>query len=348
MNAYFLQNFITTNIRFKKTTLKGWRTCNAMCCTHNGESEDKRGRGGFNYVPDGTVVSHCFNCGFIASWRPGTPISHRFKKLLTWYGIPQISIETLVFDALELRTNGDFSNDTLDFTEIPVEFPDAEPPEGARTLEKMSLICELKDGAPNDFLDAVEYIGDRFINLEKYEFMWTPNEEGKFNRRIIVPFYHKKKLVGWTGRGIDNTINPKFLSSQPDGYVFNLDKQVYKNKVVIVCEGVFDAMTIDGVAVLHNDISQTQAALIESLGKDIIVVPDFDKSGGGLVDAALEYGWSVSYPTWGERYKDINMAVCKLEDKLFVLENIIRSVETNPTKIQLLKKTLAKPKGNNE
>ena len=98
-------------------------------------------------------------------------------------------------------------------------------------------------------------------------------------------------------------------------------------------------MAIDGIAVLSNECSETQADIIDSLARDVIVVPDADRAGTKLVDAALEYGWNVSYPIWQKECKDIGSAVEKY-GKLFVLKSILAGTETGRLKIELLKKRL--------
>jgi DNA primase len=121
--------------------------------------------------------------------------------------------------------------------------------------------------------------------------------------------------------------------------VFNTNNQLHDWKFVVVCEGPFDAMSIDGVAVLGNEVSDVQADIIDALGREVIVVADADKSGSKLVDAAIKYGWSVAFPVWQEDSdcKDISDAVVKY-GKLFVLKTIIDSKETSKLKIELLKK----------
>ena len=98
-------------------------------------------------------------------------------------------------------------------------------------------------------------------------------------------------------------------------------------------------MAIDGIAILGNEISEQQADIIDRLGRQVIVVPDTDRPGRKMVDAALEYGWDVSFPVWQETCKDINEAVSKY-GKLFVLKSILTSVETSKLKIELRKKKL--------
>jgi DNA primase len=111
------------------------------------------------------------------------------------------------------------------------------------------------------------------------------------------------------------------------------------SKFVVVCEGPFDAMSIDGVSVSGAEISDTQVDQIDRLQREVIVVPDRDSAGRKLVDRAIEAGWSVSFPVWQETCKDVNEAVVK-HGKLFVLKCILDAKETSKLKIELKKKKL--------
>jgi DNA primase len=105
-------------------------------------------------------------------------------------------------------------------------------------------------------------------------------------------------------------------------------------------EGIFDALSIGGLAVMHNDISDAQARLIRGLGREITVVPDQDKAGLELIDRAVELGWAVSIPSW-EDCKDVNDAVKKY-GRLGTLLTIMQARETSRIKIELRKKQLVK------
>jgi len=108
-----------------------------------------------------------------------------------------------------------------------------------------------------------------------------------------------------------------------------------------VCEGIFDALSISGLAVMHNEINDAQAQLIRSLGKEVVVVPDQDTAGVALVDRAMELGWSVSIPNWPVDVKDINDAV-KTLGRVGTLLTIMQNKETSRIKIELRKKQLVK------
>jgi hypothetical protein len=60
-----------------------------------------------------------------------------------------------------------------------------------------------------------------------------------------------------------------------------------------------------------------------------------------LVDRAVELGWSVSMPEWGNEVKDVNDAVIKY-GRLGALLIIMQARETSKIKIEMRKKQLVK------
>jgi DNA primase len=116
-----------------------------------------------------------------------------------------------------------------------------------------------------------------------------------------------------------------------------MDDQLPNAKFVVVTEGILDAMCIGGVGILSNNASETQAQIIDTLARETILVPDRDRAGQRLIDDALEYGWSVSFPEWENDVKDVNDAVVRY-GKLFVLKSILDAKETSSLKINLRRK----------
>jgi DNA primase len=156
---------------------------------------------------------------------------------------------------------------------------------------------------------------------------------------IVIPFTHNNQVVGHTTRFLDDR-TPKYIQDIQHGYVFGTDLQREKWQWAIVVEGVFDALAINGLAVLHAEVNDAQVKLIRSLSKNIIVVPDQDEAGMKLIDRAVELGWAVSIPTWPEGVKDVNDAVIQL-GQLGTLLTILDNKETSKIKIELRKKQLA-------
>jgi hypothetical protein len=329
----------------KKRSQSGWLSFNAVCCHHNGDNVDTRGRGGVITNPDGGVSYHCFNCGFKTGYQPGRPLSFKYRKFLSWLGADVNEIQRLVVEALRIKDLVD-PRDVKPVVEEEITFVARKLPGEALSFMALAEFYELADkNFPKPFVDAVSYVSDRKIDLRKYEFYWTPEVEYKLSHRVIVPFKYKDSIVGYTARAFSDGIKPKYHSDHPAHFVFNLNEQKLDSKFVIVCEGPFDAMSVDGVSTQTNDISEQQAELIESLGREVIVVPDFDKHvnkqgkevwpGQQTINRAIEYGWSVSFPVWKDTAKDINHAV-QLYGKLFVMKAILDARESNPLKIKLL------------
>ena len=154
---------------------------------------------------------------------------------------------------------------------------------------------------------------------------------------IVIPFTHDNQVVGHTTRFLDDRI-PKYIQDLQPGYVFGTDLQNDLWNYVLVMEGVFDALSVNGLAVLHAEVNDAQVRLIRSLGKEVIVVPDQDVAGMKLVDRAVELGWSVSMPEWPD-CKDVNDAVIKY-GKLATLISILQARETSRIKIELKRKNI--------
>jgi hypothetical protein len=307
-----LTNFLPAK---RKVTPSGWISFNAVCC------QDDRGRGGF-IVNQGDAVSyHCFNCGFKCSWQPGRHISQKLNKFMRDLNIPDDIIAQLRLEALRLEDTGN------------VEIRNVIPKFDERALPMDSVpIAELLDNPPEKLIPVLEYMVNRKIFPEDFSFYWTPKVG--FSNRLIIPFLFENKIVGYTARTISSDANPKYLSEQQPGYVFNLDNQRNNREFVIVAEGPFDAISIDGCALLGAEIKDSQNWLLKQLNKEIILVPDRDKAGKQTLEQAIDLGWTVSMPDWPDGVKDLNDAVIKL-GKLAVLYLIVQAKESNALKIQL-------------
>jgi hypothetical protein len=298
----------------RKHTPSGWISFNAPCC------DDKRQRGGFIVNAGDAVSYHCFNCGFKCSWQPGRHISQKMNQFMRNLNIPDDIISQLRLEALRLD-----DNNTTEVRSIIPKFD-------ARALPLDSEpIDTLLNNPPEKLVSILEYMIDRKIYPEDYSFYCTPKVG--FSNRLIIPFFYKNEIVGWTARAI-NDAKPKYLSEQQPGYVFNLDRQSDDREFVIVSEGPFDALSIDGCALLGAEIKDSQNWLLKQLNKELILVPDRDHEGPRTVEQAIEYNWSVSMPNWPEGIKDINDAVIKI-GKLATLWLIVQAKESNALKIRL-------------
>jgi hypothetical protein len=307
----------------RKQASSGWISFNGPCCVHNGESMDKRQRAGLLSSPDGWSY-HCFNCNFTASFILGRNLSVKARKLLGWLNVPQEEIERVNLESLKHRSIAGLIDDRQ------------------RTAAALQGIrFEERDIGGVEFVtphhtEIWKYLRSRLAPLD-YPFMVSAT--GIARSGVIIPFTYDNTVVGCTTRFLDDR-KPVWVNDFQPGYVFGTDLQRSEWQHVIVTEGIFDALSIGGLALMHNTVSDAQARLIRNLGKEITVVPDQDKPGMELVDRAIELGWAVSMPAWSD-CKDVNDAVIKY-GRLATLLTIMQSRETSRIKIELRKRQIVK------
>jgi hypothetical protein len=308
-----------------KNSPSGWTSFNAPCCQHRGHSPDTRKRAGVRF--DHGIVYNCFNCKYTTGWQPGSPIGEKMKTLLRWMGASEDSIKEMVFEAL--KTEGDEYQPEQ--YQPKVEFTNKELPEDALPITEWanrssSLITTL--------YPVVEYIAER--GFDPSDFYWSPAPG--YSDRVIIPFTWEGRIVGNTARKIRDG-KPKYLSDQHPHFVFNFDRQTENQKYIFVCEGPFDALAVNGVALLTNEISDQQSIIINSLGAKVIVIPDQDKAGLVLFDRAAELDWAIAMPNWDDDVKDCADAVKKY-GKLFVVVDAIMSAQQGAIKVNMAKKKM--------
>ena len=324
----------------QKMTPSGWQSFNAVCCVHNGESQDKRKRGGVILTPEGGVRYHCFNCNFSTGWEPGHGLSRKFTNLLKWLNVPDgdigaLKLETLKYGAKKPGKKKDKPEVVFKTKKLPVD---------TKTLDQLFHWHKLGGDIKEDELmnAAIDYaLVTRNLTQEFQlpQLAYSTSPLMDMNKRLIVVFKHKKKIVGYTARAIREDIKPKYVTSIDPNYVFNLDAQNWKRQFVVVCEGPIDALTIDGIAVCTNTVSKEKAELINSLNKRVIIVPDANKAGLQLMRDAIHYGWNISYPPFLTKYRDINAV-----SSILAPHEILKAIIDNEITSDLKKRFLLKEK----
>jgi hypothetical protein len=257
----------------------------------------------------------------------GKQLTKNTRQLLAWCGMDPDDINKYSLESLQHK-------DLLDFVKAKrekkkIKFKEMDLPD-----------AEVIDSENPKHQVYVDYLRGRKIDISRYPFMCTPDEEGRQANRIIIPFTFENKIVGHTSRFLDDR-KPKFISEQQSGYLFGYDLQKPEWQVCIVVEGIFDALSIDGCALTTNGINEEQAEILRRLNRKIIVVPDQDKSGMDVINRALDFGFQVSMPNWEPGIKDVNDAVIKY-GKLATLLSILQSATNSKIKLEIKRKQLDK------
>ncbi len=317
----------------KKNTPSGWISFNAVCCHHNGQRQDDRGRGGILPTGENGISYHCFNCGYTASWQPGRRINYKMRKLMSWLGFNDDEIRRLSLFALStLDTSVEIKKQVLK------ELPKFEPknPCPGRSIESWLNDGYISEENYNSLESAIHYLDSRGLGERLDQFFWT--DDDILRNRVLVPFTWLDKPMGYSGRLFtEGPKKVKYLSSYPSGILWGYDQQQANAKFCIVVEGLLDAVSIDGIGICSNEVSENQAIIIDSLDREVIVVPDRDKAGLSMIKNAIDFNWNVAFPDWGEGVKDVADAVANY-GQLFTMKMILNSVETSNLKIQLMSK----------
>ena len=331
-----IQNTILTALPAnKKKTPSGWISFNAPCCVHNGETQDKKKRGGIMNSADGTLSYHCFNCGYKASYILGRRLTQKMRTFMSYIGIPDNTIRKLAIEAMR-HEESDVKYEKKKF----VTFNKKDLPKDTQTLDawlEKYTTGSLSHTEQKSIDNLLTYLTSRGIGPDWYDFMYSPSKIWDIYQRLLIPFYWRGEVVGFTGRVFEESRAVKYYTDVWPGYVFNMDAQDWSRKFVLVTEGPFDAITTSGVSILGSEINDIQRELIEGLNRQIIVVPDRDRPGEKLINQAIEFGWGVAFPEWHDSVEDTADAVLKY-GRLFTIKSILKSTETNKLKIDLKRK----------
>jgi len=331
-----IQSTILTSLPTgRKKTPSGWTSFNAPCCVHNGETADKKKRGGIMTSADGTVSYHCFNCGFKASYVIGRKLTYKMRQFMGYIGIPDDTIRKLAIEAMR-EEEGDVKYEKKKF----ITFKNKTLPKNAHKLDvwlEKYVAKDLTEPQWQKIDGLLKYLESRGIGPEWYDFMYSPDQHWDVNKRLLIPFYWRGDIVGFTGRMFEQSDKVKYYTDVQPGYVFNMDAQDWTRKFVIVTEGPFDAISVSGVSILGSEINDVQRELIDGLGRQVIVVPDRDAPGEKLINQATEFGWSVAFPEWENGINDVADAVSNY-GRLYTIQSILKTTEKNKLKIDLKRK----------
>lgn len=336
----YIQDFATKLLPRQKQSPGGWYSFNCPACIHNGEpSPDTKLRMGARFE-NGGVHYHCFRCNYVAGWKPGQSLHDRLKKLFGWMGASQRELQQANLECLRIRQ--DFVEEVKKENEYVFKSAQVTLPENAMPLSHWAGLSDI----PVAFISVVEYIHSRSSKFVDWydDFHWSPTMPEHF----IIPLRFDGGIYGWTARLArepKDRFETKYVLEKTDKFLFNshlLEDPL--TKYIILVEGPLDAIALNGVAVMGNEITERQLHWLNTSDKEIILLADKDKGGQNLIDVALKNDWYVSFPDLTE-FKD-GLDLVNKYGRLFAVKTIFDSRQSNSLKINMLRKSWVKDESN--
>lgn len=313
----------------KKQRNNGWYFFNCPCCFHTelADKKKKKKRGNILFEDDGFVYQ-CFNCKFKCGFKLGNFLSKNTTQWLKDLGISDKELNNLRSMIQEYNDNN--SNNSSEHKPIIKKREIRTIPSNYKSI-KESLIKGEKNPS---FINVINYLNERNPRLIGWtDLMWAENQ---YN--FLIPDYEYGNIVGYSLRKLTDDTNSKYIHFIPQGYIFNFDNLLKPRKYEIICEGQTDALAINGISILSNVFTPDRLKRILPFVKDkeIILLPDRDKSGNKMVQQLLNENlpFSVAFPNWTKGIKDAEDAVKKY-GRLYTIYSILNSKESNKDLIKM-------------
>lgn len=314
-----LEDLIFESIPLSSTST-GWHTCKCPLCS------DYKDRGGFKF-DGGTVGYSCFNCSKTGKYEEFSgEMSKNMRRILNTFGIDDSDIDVVVNSAF-FHKKEETSKITLsalqkvNTTTPPIKFPPKtfKLGETAEGLEMQGRI--------------VEYLASRAIDFEQNQFFFSLDP--RMYNRVIIPFYRNGNLIYWQARSVDPNEKKRYDNPHVsrDAVIFNMDQlNTFSPVPLLVCEGPFDAMMFDGVAVLGAKLSEAKVELLAKSNRRLVFVIDKDKNGAQFAESVLRAGWEITFAPDGAA--DINHAVQRF-GRSWTARQLIKNIPADHSSAQL-------------
>ena len=289
-----IQSLIEERIHFRPIST-GWLTGKCQLCN------DYKERAGFKFE-DGKVIYNCWNCSTASVYEETSgKMSKTFRRILRAYGFDDDEINAVIYTPFFNKKETESKTITLaKLTAVNTHTPTIELPPKTFPLGHSKFIEYQQK--------LVNYLVTRRVDLSKYEFFFSLEE--RFKDRIIIPFYRNGKLTYWQARSIDPNEKKRYDNApvSRDAVIFNHDQlHSYSRLPLFVTEGVFDAMMVDGIAILGSKLNAAKAELLAKTKRRLVFVIDKDRNGRSLAEDVLERGYDIAFAPDGA--DDLNKSV---------------------------------------
>lgn len=338
---YTIEDLVRKYVNFSGHASKeAWHSTYCEFC---GDGSRKRGpRGGWRFSDNGdSAFYHCFNCGGEGSFvlNREHPFSKDMRKILDSFSIPSKEYNALLLTKKDSSTQKTVVKKSVYPSSI--EIPDYFIKVDESTA---SVKQTVRDFLKTNYKLSPESYGFYYCNgLTKAVDPKNKAIARALAGRLVIPFWFNGKMIYFQARDMTGKSSEKYISAAApkNNILFNMDELFkYTDDPLYVVEGPMDAIHLNGVATLGNEITSTQREMLAKCKRQKILVPDFFGDNNKLANQFIENGWDISFPEYRYKCKDVSAAIVK-KGKLVVAKDIrdnIKSSREANILLQLLKK----------
>lgn len=315
-----IEALIKNKIQLSNKIVKGWNKVLCRVCNDHGK---KGMRAGFRFDHD-VVGYNCFNCGakFKIS-HTATTISREAYRILGAYGVVEDEVNMALIDVAAIRgiagLLGEQNKPAL------LQDPTAQNPPEIQLPTSFQILQPDPNSKDVWTALATNLLLERKIDPNSYPFMISPGDR-KWGTRLIIPVFKDRRPIYFMGRDMLDQSPSKYINCDVtrENVLFGFDRLFeHTDQPLYVFEGIFDAMTMNGVAVLQNHMTKGQIKWLNKSSRRKVIVPDFKGDGHMLAEEGIQQGWQVAFPDIGS-CKDINEAMCTF-GRIFVIKSIVEN-----------------------
>jgi hypothetical protein len=316
MKQKLLRDLIESRVTLGREASNGFRGVRCAVCNDHTE------RAGFKF--EGNLVAYwCFNCKASFNYEEGsTSMPPWVRKVLEAFGISGSEISELVGSAFFKKSN-EPKTITMEAMKPVVNLFTPEVPLPPRSHPIGS--------AEHPELQAplIAYIRGR--GLDPVSLNAHFSLDPKYLNRVILPCTRDGKIIFWQARTITDQ-KPRFMApgTNKEAVLWGYDNlRGQYDQPLFITEGIFDAASIDGVALLGSQLNEAKLQILNRSRRTRAVVIDRDDNGGRLGQLALEHGWEITFPPDG---CDANKSVQRF-GKLFTIWTLMKNM-TSPSSLK--------------
>ena len=286
-----LENLIRDRVHFTRVAHTGFHHCICEVC------HDHTDRGGFKF-DSGEVGYNCFNCGAAGKYTENSgELTRKFRKILNAFSIQNEDLDKLLGKAFFDKNKPESNTISLADVQHKKEkknyliTPEVALPKGCLQLGSTDQGLSVQE-------QIAEYLLGRKIDISSFPFFFSLDK--KLQNFVIVPFYRNGKIIYWQGRNYRNGASKKDrfenCTEPKENIIFNFD-DLFRggNTPLFVTEGIFDAMPLNGVALIGSKINEAKIEILKKSKRDLIFVIDKDKNGRQVAEKALENNWKITF-----------------------------------------------------